>query len=60
MPVIINDFEIEVEQQQHQPQSPSRGDGVEQSSSQPSTLNPEDVTSVMRVNHERIERVRAD
>jgi hypothetical protein len=60
MPVIINDFEIEVEPQQHQPQSQSRGDGAEQSSSQSSTLNPEDVTSVMRVNRERIERVRAD
>ncbi|MDT7689989.1 MAG: hypothetical protein QOJ70_3220 [Acidobacteriota bacterium] len=59
MPVIINDFEIEVEPQP-QPQSRGNDGGREQPSSQASSLSPEDVTSVMRVNRERIERVRAD
>jgi hypothetical protein len=59
MPVIINDFEIEVEQPQQQP---SRGDGAGESSEQqqPPQSKPEVTTSVVRLQRERIERVRAD
>ncbi|MDT5296265.1 MAG: hypothetical protein QOJ76_3145 [Acidobacteriota bacterium] len=56
MAVIINDFEIEVEASQP---SQSRGGG-EQSSPQQSKSKPEEITSVVHVNRERMERVRAD
>jgi hypothetical protein len=56
MAVIINDFEIEVEAAQP-PQSRGGGDD---SSSQQSKSKPDEITSVVRVNRERMERVRAD
>jgi hypothetical protein len=61
MPVIINDFEIVVEPPPT-PQ-PARGGGGEEGGSQPTpqpTLRPEDITLVMQVHRERVERVRAD
>jgi hypothetical protein len=58
MPVIINDFEIEVEPT---PPPQSRGgDSGEQSPASSSKLKPEEITTVMRVSRERMERVRAD
>jgi hypothetical protein len=58
MAVIINDFEIEVEAAQP-PQSRGSGGG-DDSSSQQSKSKPDEITSVVRVNRERMERVRAD
>jgi hypothetical protein len=59
MAVIINDFEIEVEPPQ-QPQARGGGGSGDKPSGQQSKLKPEQVTTVMRVNQERMERVRAD
>ena len=60
MPVIINDFQIDVEPA---PQSQTRGGGdsdEQQQQSAPSKVKPEDVTSILKVNRERMERLRAD
>ena len=59
MPVIINDFEIEVEPQE----KPTRGAGgadeqpAGQQSAQP---DPAVINSVVRLQRDRMERVRAD
>ena len=60
MPVIINDFEIEVEPQQQQQQSRGDGAGQPPAPQQPAQAKPEVVTSVVRLQRERVERVRAD
>ncbi|HEX8556846.1 MAG TPA: hypothetical protein VF668_02025 [Pyrinomonadaceae bacterium] len=60
MPVIINDFQIEVEAP---PQSKARGAGGEAEEAQPaqpSKPRPEEITAVVRLSCERVERVRAD
>lgn len=59
MPVIINDFQIEVEPQ---PQSQARGVGGAEDAepASPSKPRPEEITAVVRLSCERVERVRAD
>lgn len=60
MPVIINEVEIKVEEP---PATQARGGGnAEQPppASSPSKIKPEEIHAVMRVNRERMERLRAD
>lgn len=58
MPIVINEFEVQVEPPS---QPPARGGGAaEQPQPPPQKVRPDEVTSVMRVNRERVERVRAD
>jgi hypothetical protein len=58
MAVIINDFQIDIEPP---PQSQTRGDSSsDQAPAQGSTLKPEEIKTVITVNQQRMERVRAD
>lgn len=60
MPVIINDFDIMAEAPEP---TPVRGTGPEDPEPQtPSTplLRPQDITRVVQINRDRMERVRAD
>lgn len=56
MPIIINEFEIEVEPQKQS----SNGGGAQQPAQQSPKARPQEVTSVVRLQQERTERVRAD
>ena len=54
MPIVINEFEIIVEPpQQTAHQAPD-------ASADPASLSPEEITAVMKVQEERLQRVRAD
>ncbi|HEX6625905.1 MAG TPA: hypothetical protein VF064_19470 [Pyrinomonadaceae bacterium] len=59
MPVIINDFDIMTDSTEPPPKRGS-GDGPTTPQSQPPQLRPEDIKQVMRINRDRMERVRAD
>lgn len=59
MPVIINDFQIEVEPPA-QSQARGGGDAADAQPPQPSKPRPEEITAVVRLSCERVERVRAD
>ncbi len=61
MPVIINDFDIMTDsaEQQHAARRRARARTAPQAQ-QPPPLRPEDIKQVMRINRDRMERVRAD
>jgi hypothetical protein len=56
MPIVIDQFEISVEEPPKAPPRPSPESGAEAHSS----LRPDDVVSVQRHQKQRIDRVRAD
>ena len=59
MPVIINDFDIMTDSTEP---PPSRGAGADEPAGEakPPQFRPEEITQVVRVSRERMERVRAD
>jgi hypothetical protein len=57
MPIVINEFEIVVEQSE-----PSRAGstGRESQTQQAAPLRPDEIVAVMQLDNERLQRVRAD
>jgi hypothetical protein len=60
MPVVINDFEIVIEPPPQQQRPRGEEDERPQPEQPQPPLRPEDVTQVLEVHRERMERLRAD